>query len=456
MGFAQCTICAEDYFRPTAHSSAALCSTCDVIPGVNCSTNTTVATLALVAGYWRHSTATTKTHRCKLDGSWSPCRGGAEAGFEGDGYCAADYRGPRCELCDEPGHTRYFDKLDARCHDCGDVTARTAALSAALLFLLLAYFAANSANYRIKESPTCNVLLNGLRGATAVWREAGMRFKIKTMVGFYQCLSAVPSVFNVVAPVGMEEYTRWIYLLELPSDLESIVVPSTCLGEYHTRLWLGSTWPIALVLVFAAGFILWELLLRCSHKADFRGACVALSAGLQRVLPLTLGLTFLVVPSVSTRIFRTFRCERVEYGEGEVRRYLQADLRLSCDTEEYEDARALAFLCMAVWPVGIPLLYAVLLFASRAALVTGVPTPLSQATAFLSGDFSSHTYWWEPLEMCRKLTLTGESSHQPQPTRLLDLCRTATFLIRLDGMRQDGFFSLGTKPRKPVCSWRSS
>eukprot|EP00966_Prymnesium_polylepis_P167601 3874359-Prymnesium_polylepis.3 len=43
---------------------------------------------------------------------------------------------------------------------------------------------------------------------------------------------------------------------------------------------------------------------------------------------------------------------------------------------------------LVVWPVGIPVLYAMLLWASREALRTGIPTSLSRATAFLSEDFN--------------------------------------------------------------------
>ena len=81
---------------------------------------------------------------------------------------------------------------------------------------------------------------------------------------------------------------------------------------------------------------------------------------------------------------------------------------------------------------GIPLSYFMLLWASRDALIAGKTTSLSQATAFLSADctatalepviqpmhalctgfsFASPdaglTFWWEPLEMCRKVALNG-------------------------------------------------
>mmetsp|Transcript_31967 Transcript_31967/g.87559 ORF Transcript_31967/g.87559 Transcript_31967/m.87559 type:complete len:90 (-) Transcript_31967:157-426(-) len=61
-----------------------------------------------------------------------------------------------------------------------------------------------------------------------------------------------------------------------------------------------------------------------------------------------------------------------------------------------------------VWPVGIPLLYAILLWASRHALRKGIDTSLSRATAFLSEDCAAmalelHRASFEhfaPLEVC--------------------------------------------------------
>ena len=53
------------------------------------------------------------------------------------------------------------------------------------------------------------------------------------------------------------------------------------------------------------------------------------------------------------------------------------------------------------------MLYGLLLWASRGAFVTGEATPLSRAITFLSDDYGVATYWWEPLEMGRKLALTG-------------------------------------------------
>eukprot|EP00966_Prymnesium_polylepis_P220457 5099410-Prymnesium_polylepis.1 len=127
----------------------------------------------------------------------------------------------------------------------------------------------------------------------------------KALVGFCQCISAVPSVFHVVPPVGLEEYTRWIDLLELPADLENIFISSACFGEYRKRhpVVLVSSSPVVLTLVFAAE------LLHGSCPPSPSSSCQARQQGSSR-------------PS-----------ESIEYGNGQTRRYLVADLALSCDAK---------------------------------------------------------------------------------------------------------------------------
>ena len=94
-GSGGCTLCAEHYYRPDAYLPATECISCGSIVGVDCLLNATLETLNLHNGHWRHSMATLDIHRCKLSGAWSPCRGGHAALLDGDGYCAAGYRGPR-------------------------------------------------------------------------------------------------------------------------------------------------------------------------------------------------------------------------------------------------------------------------------------------------------------------------------------------------------------------------
>ena len=119
----------------------------------------------------------------------------------------------------------------------------------------------------------------------------------------------------------------------------------------------------------------------------------AILAGVERVLPLTSLLTFILVPSIATRIFKTFLCDRFEYdfvnGTVQNQRYMQDDLAISCESPEYEATETAALVFVFIWPIGVPVLYALLLWASRKALLTQTATPLSRATAFLSADCDS-------------------------------------------------------------------
>eukprot|EP00966_Prymnesium_polylepis_P316335 7309435-Prymnesium_polylepis.2 len=108
----------------------------------------------------------------------------------------------------------------------------------------------------------------------------------------------------------------------------------------------------------------------------------------------------------------TFLCVPIEYDHaaGDVHRYVHDHLDLNCDNEEYSRTSELAYFMVAVWPLGLPFLYALLLGASHRALSVGngKMTQMGRMTAFLWDDYHPHSFWWELVELGRKLALTGE------------------------------------------------
>ena len=236
------------------------CTPCDEVGGISCAANATIKTFIMYPGYWRHSDRTSSIWRCKSYDDWSPCTGGHDMGHEGDGYCNAavdgGYRGPRCESCVAESH--YFDKLDARCHSCGDVTAKAAVMFTVLpLLFLIAGFGGLAARRRHKKRKCCESMFRRIYEARRLWRKAGMRYKVKVLIGFYQCVAAIPSVFNVIAPPAVHNYgrcvvqcthsrdkpgdhnhwtanRRWMNVIELPSDFGAgLIVRASCLGAYQ-------------------------------------------------------------------------------------------------------------------------------------------------------------------------------------------------------------------------------
>ena len=340
--------------------------------------------------------------------------------------CAPGYRGPRCELCNGTStYDQYFEKLNARCHDCDSVFALASSVFGSLFVVVLLFGAISVSEQRRTKVSLCAKaraqMLKLVRAGRRIWRRAGMRYRIKTIVGLYQCIAAVPSVFDVTTPSGLEHFTQWLDLIEFPALLGvDIIVPSACLGPFKNRLLITCCWPLGLLLLAACASIGWEIAAAHVHQSDrdlgttsrlyTHSVGAIVRAGLERILPLTLLVTFLLVPSTATRIFKTFLCDGFEYDHAAsiTRRYLHDDLTLGCDDGEYGTASTIAVAMIGVWPIGTPLLYSLVLLASRRAILSGTPDSLSRATDFLWSDYKRTAWWWEPIEMCRKLTLTGE------------------------------------------------
>lgn len=219
-------------------------------------------------------------------------------------------------------------------------------------------------------------------------------------------------------PLELESYAKWVYLLEWPTKLD-FFPPVECFGGFHRLLLISSFWPLGLILLVSVASIGLE-----SGARRKRHILATTRAGLQGALPTILVLTFLVLPNTATRIFNSFVCEtyKLDDAAGLFRRYLRDDMSLSCDSAEFGEMRTDAIILMAVWPCGVPLMYAALLWASRRAIIDDTPTPLSRSVGFLSNDCAlAHAikdmlpiphsasflcmtdklmaFWWEPIEV---------------------------------------------------------
>ena len=66
-----------------------------------------------------------------------------------------------------------------------------------------------------------------------------------------------------------------------------------------------------------------------------------------------------------------------------------------------------AVLAVALYGVGVPVLYAALLFVSRKAIRDEIPTPLSTALSFLHASLHPWALYWPLVEAARAILLTG-------------------------------------------------
>ena len=86
---------------------------------------------------------------------------------------------------------------------------------------------------------------------------------------------------------------------------------------------------------------------------------------------------------------------------------MRQDASVECGTGEHESITDLATGFIVLWPAGSLVLFTSLLAACYKPLQAKTPNALTRATAFLHREYEKTWYWWEAVELARKLVLTG-------------------------------------------------
>jgi len=86
---------------------------------------------------------------------------------------------------------------------------------------------------------------------------------------------------------------------------------------------------------------------------------------------------------------------------------MRQDASVECGTSEHDSITLLAILLLLLWPFGSLALYTSLLAACYRPLQAKTANALTEATAFLHREYKRRWYWWEAVELARKLVLTG-------------------------------------------------
>lgn len=76
------------------------------------------------------------------------------------------------------------------------------------------------------------------------------------------------------------------------------------------------------------------------------------------------------------------------------RHFLAADYSIECDGEEYAELLGLTWPLVFIWPVGIPLLFFVLLMVGYRDSLSQA-TPMSRSIRFLHAEYRHELFYWE-------------------------------------------------------------
>ncbi|CAN0475629.1 unnamed protein product, partial [Ectocarpus sp. 12 AP-2014] len=184
--------------------------------------------------------------------------------------------------------------------------------------------------------------------------------KLKILVVVWQILTVFPTITGAEFPPAYAQFLSIIDFINL--DIGSIFA-GTCIlprVSFYQRLLVTTLTPIAL-----AGVLLLTYTMAKGRAGIGSASVVARKAAWSRHMAAGLLLTFLVFTSTSTVVFKTFACDD-QAVEGES--YLRADYSLSCKTDTHTWYKVYAGVMIVVYPIGIPLLYAFILWINRDSL----------------------------------------------------------------------------------------
>ncbi|CAM9190499.1 unnamed protein product [Ectocarpus sp. 8 AP-2014] len=258
--------------------------------------------------------------------------------------------------------------------------------------------------------------------------------KLKILVVVWQILSVFPSITAVDFPPAYARFLSWIDMLSF--DLGHVLSASCVLPvmDFYQSLLLTTLGPLGVAMVLMLTYWI-------AKRRAGSGSAGALRrrAAWSRHVAAGLLLSFLVFIATSTMAFKTFACDD-EAVEGES--YLRADYSIQCHTDKHGWYKVYAGVMIMVYPVGIPLLYAFILWRNRESLNPCVKTgavvnpradgstaritfkaeysedleeklekrrrnPDLIPSMFLWKDFGPEIYYYEVVECGRRILLTG-------------------------------------------------
>jgi len=231
-----------------------------------------------------------------------------------------------------------------------------------------------------------------LRSASAA---VTLPVKFKLILSFSQVLAQIHDTYRIRQPSAYR-YQSLTHMIFSPVRLDLLGwIPglhTSCLGivTLQGKLLLYSLLPFGIVVV-AFGFS-WV------RTRSFVSA-----------LPVVLRLTYFLYPSVASKGFQTLaHCDCFQQVNATALCFLPADYSVTCVGENAPSALlASGWTAVMLGGVGVPLLYASLLFSCRDAIRDESKTPLSEALTFLHGSLNSWALYWPLIETARALILTG-------------------------------------------------
>ena len=415
-------ICPKEFYADWSASGGEVsCLAC--VAGTDCAeSGATLLALKVEPTYYRHTNRSIDVRSCRDGGTTntSGCLGGAR---HGEASCRDGLAGVFCELCaswldgNASSKREYYSPphkdQPAQCLSCSSLRlALGSSVRMAMgLFVLTPLILLTL--YKVLPRWALDFLARARRTLIETFT---VPVKLKLLIGFYQIVTRFRHVYVLTYPTSVGSTL---------GDFESIIsfglenLPFACIGasSYLTRLtfWVVAP-PVFTAIPIFSIWVATKLKLRSAQREGM-------------LLPITLRVLFIAYPIVTNHAFDGFSCIQLDGGSEVASSWLSADVSVRCDTErralwavaplagssEFASGVTLAWFAIFIYPVGVPLLIAVVLYRGRKAIATGRSTQISRSTRFLHDNLKKSYFWWEIAEVLRRFLLVGAFILGPYP-----------------------------------------
>ena len=333
--------------------------------------------------------------------------------------CEHHHTGPLCATC-VPGFSRRgsSDNACEECHDISDYIAKKFGMPVGGFVAILVAVV-------LVATVATNLLAAQLR-----WLKAETKANVRILIGSAQVLSLLPSVLEVVFPSRPRAAISFIGLLV--ADLRDIL-RFECWGWTWFDTWLASVLglPLLATLPIAGN---WLCRVFSARHTDTDSRQMLHAEAKHASLGALFFVAMLLYPQLSASILSALRCRQL----GEEASYLEADYSVDCMSRRYSDYKTLALMLVVIVPLGFPFgLLAALLYQWRRSCerwqqldqvnddVTQADDALDRHASsnksfaefhygrlhatfgFCIADYRPECFWFEPVDLLRKLALSG-------------------------------------------------
>jgi hypothetical protein len=118
-----------------------------------------------------------------------------------------------------------------------------------------------------------------------------------------------------------------------------------------------------------------------------------------------IAITYLTLPTITTTVFGLFPCDDFDNGNSRLR----SDLSIDCKAGDRGVWQTFGYLMVGIFPVGVPLMYWVLLYRMKDRLKgeDRINDEKLRGILFLWEPYKKEYWWWEVFETVRRLAMTG-------------------------------------------------